>query len=51
METLFPTGLRIEFPSGVNIILPCLYTVPNRFENYNTKEKKIIINTEQFSKG
>ncbi len=32
-ETLLPTGLSTEFPSGVNIMFPCWYTVPHRFEN------------------
>lgn len=32
-DTRFPTGLSREFPSGVNSIFPCLYTVPQIFEN------------------
>jgi hypothetical protein len=32
-ETLFPTGLSTELPSDVNMIFPCRYTVPHRFEN------------------
>ena len=31
----FPIGLKSEFPSGEKAIGPCLYTTPQRFENYN----------------
>lgn len=30
---LFPIGLKIELPSGVNMIRPLRYTVPQRLEN------------------
>ena len=33
-DTLFPTGLSTELPSDVNMIFPCRYTVPHRFENW-----------------
>jgi hypothetical protein len=33
-DTLLPTGLSTELPSGVNIMFPCRYTVPHRFENW-----------------
>ena len=31
--SIMPTGLSNEPPSGVNARLPCLYTVPHKFEN------------------
>ena len=30
-ETLLPTGLSTEFPSGVNATFPCVYTAPHKF--------------------
>ena len=36
-DTRFPTGLITELPSGVKRTFPCLYTVPQRFENYRVE--------------
>lgn len=33
-DTLFPTGLSKEFPSGVKRMLPWRYTVPQMLENW-----------------
>ena len=39
-DTRFPTGLSTELPSGVKRTFPCLYTVPQRFENWWMKVRR-----------
>lgn len=41
-ETLLPTGLITELPSGVNTTLPWRYTVPHKLEKRNEEAAGVL---------